>query len=200
MPKRRPEPELVNLDDFGLNLAQEPDRACVILAVSLLDSKLASALLGNMLDADDLVHGNNAPLGTFSARIDAARALGIISADAAADLHVLRRVRSDFAHSFDPALSFTEQALSDRCMSLRTSESYVAGFDEAARSPTRRYTSALVDTIKRAHLPPRTRFELALDFLAQYLDELPRVLPVYKGCDLLADVHALSARSADRPG
>jgi hypothetical protein len=37
------------------------------------------------------------PLGTFSARIDAAHAFGLIGDDDAADIHVVRRVRNEFA-------------------------------------------------------------------------------------------------------
>lgn len=47
----------------------------------------------------DLVKsGPQAPLGTFSAKIDGAQQLGLISRYFARDLHLVRKIRNEFAH------------------------------------------------------------------------------------------------------
>jgi hypothetical protein len=43
--------------------------------------------------------------------------------------------------------------------------------------------------------PPRWRYQLAVEFLAQYLDEVPAGVPTYSGTDLFGEVRALSANT-----
>lgn len=50
---------------------------------------------------NELVDGFNAPLGTFSARTKAAFALGLISAEQHKDINLIRKIRNEFAHSWD---------------------------------------------------------------------------------------------------
>lgn len=45
--------------------------------------------------------GPNAPLATFSARIDFSHRIGVISHHLARDLHLIRRIRNLFAHSVE---------------------------------------------------------------------------------------------------
>ncbi|MBC8040763.1 MAG: transcriptional regulator [Opitutaceae bacterium] len=47
-----------------------------------------------------LIEGFNAPLGTFSSRIKAAYAIGLITKDQFLDLERLRKIRNEFAHSW----------------------------------------------------------------------------------------------------
>ncbi|OOG87040.1 hypothetical protein B0E41_04845 [Hydrogenophaga sp. A37] len=49
-----------------------------------------------------LIDGFNAPLGTFSSRIKAAYAMGLITKDQFIDLERLRKIRNEFAHSWKP--------------------------------------------------------------------------------------------------
>lgn len=46
----------------------------------------------------DIVEGDQAPLHSFSAKIDAAFQLGLISEYMARDLHLVRKIRNEFAH------------------------------------------------------------------------------------------------------
>jgi len=58
-----------------------------------------------MLDCDvakALVEDFSGPLGTFSARIKASFALGLITQDQCADLDYLRKIRNAFAHQWRP--------------------------------------------------------------------------------------------------
>ena len=57
------------------------------------------------------------PLGSFSARIDLAYALGLIGKKAARDLHLIRKIRNDFAH--DPkTIMFDDDRVAKRCSEL----------------------------------------------------------------------------------
>jgi len=83
--------------------ADESDRACVILAGVLLDEALAVllkvSLIPNPSGEDTLFSGAYAPLSTFSARIDMAHRLGLIDSNFARSLHLVRKIRNEFAHN-----------------------------------------------------------------------------------------------------
>jgi len=49
----------------------------------------------------DLLRGFNAPLGTFSSRIKASYAFGLITEDQFKDLEYLRKIRNEFAHAWE---------------------------------------------------------------------------------------------------
>ena len=102
----------------------ESDRACVILSATLLDTALEALLrarfLPNAVSTDSLLDGSNAPLASFSARIDMAYRLGLISAKFARDLHIIRRIRNDFAHNIS-GCTFEDTSVRDRVMALSQS-------------------------------------------------------------------------------
>lgn len=98
----------------------ESDRAAVILGAAKLDS-----LLGQLLDrfllpstgsTDELLEGDS-PLSTFSSRINACYRLGLISAQFAKSLHLVRRIRNGFAHELS-GCSLDSGSHSDRLRSL----------------------------------------------------------------------------------
>lgn len=62
--------------------------------------RLISAFLRDTKSSEDILEGFNAPLGTFSARIRAAHALGLINDAEFADCERLRKIRNAFAHSW----------------------------------------------------------------------------------------------------
>jgi mannitol operon repressor len=64
-----------------------------------------------------LVEGANAPLGTFSARIEACYALGLTSDDEHNDLTLIRRIRNEFAHNIET--TFGTPSIVSRCSQLR---------------------------------------------------------------------------------
>lgn len=77
---------------FRSSLSPETDRGCALMAASFLDSELGDLLRSYVVDdrsVADEVFGQAKPLGTFSSRIDAAYLLGLISANARRDLHLL---------------------------------------------------------------------------------------------------------------
>ena len=97
------------------------DRSCVITAASIIDHLLLelmrARLVLNSSSTDTLFDGPNAPFGTFSARTDAAYRVGLISSQLARDLHLIRRMRNDLAHSII-ARTFADPGVSDQVLHL----------------------------------------------------------------------------------
>ena len=89
---------------FMASFVGEPDHVAVIVATSKLDELLGFAIRKRLLPCpdkkDDLLDSERG-LGTFSNRISLAYRLGLISADLARALHLVRRIRNDFAHAYD---------------------------------------------------------------------------------------------------
>lgn len=115
-------------DIFLLEFAKESDRASVIVAASIFDNSLRDLLkqhlVPNATSSDELFDGTNAPLATFSAKIALAHRLGLISAPFARNLHLIRRIRNEFAHNIHGG-SFEDSAVKSRVMELYKGQAYV---------------------------------------------------------------------------
>lgn len=83
-------------------MGKESLRGRVLLACSFLDNWLAACIYNYLLDdkaSRELLDGFNAPLSTFSSRIKACRALGLITKQEYSDLNKLRELRNFYAHT-----------------------------------------------------------------------------------------------------
>jgi hypothetical protein len=80
--------------------------------------------------ADDLFDGANAPLGTFSSRIEMSYRIGLISVKFTRDLHLVRKIRNDFAHNIH-GCSFEDVKVRARVTELCNSHGIIS------RSPNR---------------------------------------------------------------
>jgi DNA-binding MltR family transcriptional regulator len=88
--------------------------------MGFLEEQLKQILSAFMVDdakSDELLDGAHAPLSSFSSRITACYALGLISEAEHHDLNLLRKIRNDFAH--DIHASFDTQSVVDRCKLLK---------------------------------------------------------------------------------
>lgn len=113
------QPHLARFKVLLAEMNKESPRGMVLVSTALIDEHLAEAIKARLVDhpaADKLMVGFNAPLGTFSARITGALALGIISEAEFFDLEILRKVRNDFAHQI--TAGFDDQTIKDRCANL----------------------------------------------------------------------------------
>jgi hypothetical protein len=115
-----------HLKEFGPYLEvsnAESPRGNVLVSTGYIEEQLKRVLTAFMLDvgaaANLLAGSGNAPLGTFSARIAACYALGLISEDEHHDLTLMRRIRNDFAH--DMHVTFDTPSVVSRCAQLRFS-------------------------------------------------------------------------------
>lgn len=79
------------------------DRGLVLSLAAFSEEALGELLKAFMMPSEatvQLVEGFNAPLGTFSSRIKAAYAIGLITKEQFLDLERLRKIRNEFAHSW----------------------------------------------------------------------------------------------------
>ena len=89
---------------FMQQFMHEPDHVAVIIASSKMDELLGSIIRQRVLPCpeknDDLLDSERG-LGSFSLRIMMAHRLGTIDASLARALHIIRRIRNDFAHTYE---------------------------------------------------------------------------------------------------
>jgi DNA-binding MltR family transcriptional regulator len=114
-------PHLQEFMVFLDKLKAESDRGMVLISTGYIEEQLKKILLAYFVDDPalrSLVEGGSAPLGAFSARITTSYALGLISKAEHDDLHILRRIRNDFAHNIHA--SFETQSIMDRCKLLQS--------------------------------------------------------------------------------
>jgi DNA-binding MltR family transcriptional regulator len=131
-------------DVFLNQFAKESDRACVIVTASILDELLRELLVAHFLPTtatdDALFDVPNAPLATFSSRIITAYRLGLISNKFARDLHLVRKIRNDFAHSIQ-GCEFDDSRVHARVLALSRSNSIVhrskEAYPEGEKTPAR---------------------------------------------------------------
>lgn len=86
----------------------ESERGMTVLVAAELDRVLEAVLKSYLAPdraRDDLFEGGSPPLGIFSAKINLARALHLIRDDEYELLHLIRRIRNEFAHNPDVAFS-----------------------------------------------------------------------------------------------
>lgn len=106
----------IESDALG-HIEAESDRGAVLVAAALLDNGLKSRISSRFLKNDDakdpLFEGGNAPLGTFSAKIELAYRLGLIDKECKTSLNTFRKLRNDFAHEV-AASKLSDSRIRDR--------------------------------------------------------------------------------------
>lgn len=98
------DPVMDNLNRFMRSIRKQDDRAMVLSLAAFADDTLGRLLLAYMVrckQAKELVEGFNAPLGTFSSRIKAGYAMGLLLKAQHDDLDIARRIRNRFAHDWE---------------------------------------------------------------------------------------------------
>lgn len=114
MQKQTDDKEVVDLSHFLNEYNKESDRGAVLIAASRLDEVLKgllNAFLRKTKTAKELIDGFNAPLGTFSARINACHALGLIEEQEYNEINIIRKIRNQFGHQWKN-VSFETQSIS----------------------------------------------------------------------------------------
>lgn len=102
-------------------LERESDRGSVIVSCALLDDALEQRLKYRLAPSpekeDELFAGAYAPLNNFSAKIDFAYRVGVISLNTRKSLHLIRKLRNDFAHS-SSEITFKTESVRHRIKEL----------------------------------------------------------------------------------
>jgi DNA-binding MltR family transcriptional regulator len=129
---------------FSREFAKESERAKVILSAAMLDEALVAVLRAHLVPCpasnDQLFDGANALLSTFSARIDFCYRLGLISGKFARDLHLIRKIRNQFAHNVS-GCNFSDSAITNRVTELR--QSFATHFEYERTKHQREYSTPL---------------------------------------------------------
>lgn len=120
------------MDDYQLRLAAmveemngESERAVAIVGAAWVEEGLTNALREITEDhAEAKKRLFAGALSTFSAKIDLAKVLGLVSDAIWKDLHAIRVIRNAFAHDVahkteHTRLSFKNQSIHDKCIALR---------------------------------------------------------------------------------
>ena len=174
MPKKRrlraPLPD--DLNEFDSRLHGESDRSAALLAAALLDAQLESLFRARLKHHQDRLLGFDGPLASFSTRIRMARALDWIDEEVERDLDVIRNIRNRFAHSFEQDLTFEDAEIKGWCSSLLTIQAYLTGFDLAKDRLHRNFSLQLIAAWRGVMDPPRMRYLVATNWLAQHLKEV----------------------------
>jgi DNA-binding MltR family transcriptional regulator len=120
----KPGPDFDAVIRLFKELDKESDRGTVLVAGAMLEEGLGELLIAHLVpnptSSDPLFDGPNAPLQSFSAKIDATYRLGLISDRFCRDLHIIRRIRNDVAHRA-ASCSFDDTSIADRVQALSTS-------------------------------------------------------------------------------
>jgi len=182
-----------DLNAFSGPFRAESDRACAVLGAALLDARIESLYARRLRAFGDELLKHSGPLGPFSARIYIARALAWISDDVYFDLDQIRSIRNEFAHNFDHELSFSNQSIADKCRTLRVAKVLLEANENAASLPHPNLSAAVIRGMGAVFEPPRQRFEVTVEMLAQHIDELPADSSAYGGPDLRAELWALGS-------
>jgi hypothetical protein len=93
-----------SLNRFQSLVREQDDRGLALSLAAFAEDTLGRLLLVYLREekqAKELVEGFNAPLGTLSARIKAAFAIGLLTREQFEDLEICRRVRNLFAHDWE---------------------------------------------------------------------------------------------------
>ncbi|WP_312479441.1 MltR family transcriptional regulator [Stutzerimonas nitrititolerans] len=121
------------------SLRELDDRGLVLSLAAFAEEALGELLKAFLMPSDataQLIEGFNAPLGTFSSRIKAAYAIGLITKEQFLDLERLRKIRNEFAHSWKPVDISKPKvaALIDSMTYSRIDDHYPESLSEKIRS------------------------------------------------------------------
>jgi DNA-binding MltR family transcriptional regulator len=106
--------------EFRSSLTPETDRGVALVSAAYLEHELEGLLRRYFVDDTKIVSRlfePTGPLGTFSAKIDLICALGILPSGECRSLHLVRKIRNEFAHQHK-VLSFRESEIRSRCLEL----------------------------------------------------------------------------------
>jgi DNA-binding MltR family transcriptional regulator len=110
------------LMEFRRSLRKETDRGCALMAAEYLSNELGILIRRCLVDdakaCDALLEDANGALATFSSRIEFSYLLGLVAPEARRELHLVRRIRNEFAHDYKP-LDFNGDRIANRCRELR---------------------------------------------------------------------------------
>jgi len=143
-----------DLARFVEELKQETDRGLPLVGAALIDEKLLETLQSffcNDKSSGKLLTNGNAPLGTFSSRIEACFALGLIDEFEYKEISLIRKVRNKFAHA-KHGISFQTEEVRGLCSTLEAD--VPEGDGNTTNNSRLRFTYAVVGLALRLYYRP----------------------------------------------
>jgi len=140
-----------DLAKFVEELKRETDRGLPLVGTALIDEKLLETLQAFFVEgksSNKLLTEGNAPLGTFSSRIEACYALGLIDEFECQEIGLIRKVRNEFAHS-KHGLSFQTEKIKGYCTSFKSDLPEGSGYP--INEPRFRFMNAVVCVVLRLY-------------------------------------------------
>ncbi len=120
-----------SIDAHARSVETESDRGAIIITAAMIEDTLTQAIRSKMahLNSKELsdLFDYSGPMGTFSAKIKSAQAIGIIDRATRSHIEVIKEMRNACAHSQQP-LTFADNELRDAVFSMLT-EDAVASYD-----------------------------------------------------------------------
>lgn len=119
-----PGPDFNAVSRLQSELRGESPRGIVLVSAAMLEEALKEIMIGHLVPnssaTDTLFDGPSSPFGSFSAKIDGAYRLDLISHQFCRDLHIIRRIRNEVAHQ-PKGFTFDERNTKDRISALSQS-------------------------------------------------------------------------------
>ncbi|ASZ51792.1 putative mannitol operon repressor domain protein [Vibrio parahaemolyticus] len=170
----------------------ESDRGAVLVAASMLEDSLkrliAAKLAPSFTKKDLLFSEGNAPLGTFSSRIEIAYRLGLITIETKELLSIFKKVRNDFAHQVKVD-SFELPKVKDRMVSLMAKHPEIKGAFETSFiesiAQSNKLTTESANKFYKENWPLRTTFDFffasTISTLESLIQQQDQLRPLKKG-------------------
>ena len=143
-----------DLAKFVEELKNETDRGLPLVGTALIDDRLKETLKAFCIDSKSskkLITEGNAPLGTFSSRLDSCHALGLIDDYEYSEINLLRKVRNEFAHA-KHGISFNTDKIKGYCSTLKSS--LPEGEDYPLSNSRFKFMNAVVCIVLRLYYRP----------------------------------------------
>lgn len=143
-----------DLASFVKELQAETDRGLPLVGAALIDEKLLNTLGAFLVEGKSvtkLLTAPNAPLGTFSSRIDACYSMALIDKFEYQEIGLIRKIRNEFAHARH-GLSFDNVKIKGLCTSLQSP--LPEGSEYPVDTPRFRLINAIVCIVLRLYYRP----------------------------------------------
>jgi hypothetical protein len=123
--------------NFSISLRKESVRGSAIICATIIEESLSMIIKAKLTPSlkkhDELFEGVYAPLGTFSAKIDFAYRIGLIDYYDRLSFHIIRKIRNEFAHSFDD-ITFESPVVKDLIQELfKLNDTLLGVFGDVAK-------------------------------------------------------------------
>lgn len=113
-------PDFLRMIALYGRVGDESERGMAVLMAAELDRvtlNLLKCFIPMGKARDYLLIGQSAPISSFSSKINLARALSLITEDEFHDLHIIRKIRNEFAHSSN--VSFADISITSKISHFR---------------------------------------------------------------------------------